>query len=134
MRKRPYAVGFFFAVLFGVGILSWIVLRPFFEAMAWAIVLAVAFRAPWLALSRRLPKSPNLAAAVASVTIGLGVLLPAAVLGVVLFGQASDAMGRLSGIVRTQNITSVSDLVALPSVARLLERVQEWSGVSSGDL
>ena len=58
VSKRPYATGFFLVTLLGVGALSYLILRPFFEALAWAIVLAVAFRKPWLQFVSRFPKSP----------------------------------------------------------------------------
>lgn len=134
MKSRPYATGFFIVVLVGVGALSWVVLRPFFEALAWAVVLAVAFRGPWKALERRFPKRPNFAAAVASCTIALGVLLPAAILGTVLAGQASEALSRLVEAVKSRHITSVADLVALPKVAGLLSKIQGWSGITTDEL
>jgi predicted PurR-regulated permease PerM len=134
VSRRPYATGFFLVVLFGVGALSFIILRPFFEALAWAIVLAVAFRKPWLRFVSRFPKSPNFAAAVASSTIGLGVLVPAALLGAVLVAQAADAVATLAERVRSQNVSSLSDLAALPAVAGLLERVQAWVGLSPEEL
>lgn len=134
MRNRSYASGALVVVLLAVGALSYVVVRPFFEAIAWSVILAVAFRTPWLALQRRLPGRPNLAAALASGTIALAVLLPAALLGVVLFGQAADAIGRLSLLVRSQKIGSVADLVALPAVAPLLEKVQGWSGITGAEL
>lgn len=134
MRRRPYATGFFLLVLAAVAAVSYLVLRPFFEALAWAVVLAVAFRVPWLKLKKRFAKREGLAAVLASLTIALGVLLPAALLGAVLFGQAADAIGRLAEFVRSRNIASISDLVALPSIARFLARVEAWSGVTPADL
>src|SRR5258706_16395684 len=62
---RLYATLFFGVLVVGVSLLAFIVLRPFFAAIAWAIVLAVAFQGPWRALAARLAPRRGLAAALA---------------------------------------------------------------------
>ena len=61
-HTRVYAVIFFLLMVLGIGFVCYRVLAPFLAAIAWAIVLAVAFRKPWSFLERRLPKHRGLAA------------------------------------------------------------------------
>ena len=62
-ERQVYRILFFLFALFGVGYLVFEVLRPFFVALSWAVVLAVVFAAPWQALARRMPRRRGLAAA-----------------------------------------------------------------------
>jgi len=132
--ERLYSTVAFGVLLVGITVLSYVVLRPFFTAGAWAIVLAVAFQGPWHALAQRLAPRRGLAAAVAAFVIALGVLVPAVVLGGVLAAQASEAVRRLGDTLRAQNVTSVSGLVNLPRVAKALEWLQKESGLTLEDV
>lgn len=129
-KARLYPVLFFGLLLVGVSIISVSVLRPFFDSIAWAVILAIGFRAPWVWLERRLPNQRNAAAATASSLIALLVLVPAALLAIVLYGQASEAVARFGVILKTQHIRSIKDVVRIPSVAQALENIQARSGVT----
>ena len=56
-RSRTYAVAFLALAAAGIGYVCYRVLTPFFAAIAWAIVLAVAFQGPWRYLERTLPSA-----------------------------------------------------------------------------
>ena len=127
---RPYQAVFLGVVTVAVAVLAVEILQPFLPAIAWAIVLAVGFRAPWLALERRLAPRRGVAAGVMCLLIALLVLVPAGVLGTVLFNEASSAVTRLGAELRGRQITSYADLVALPWVVRPLEWVQVKTGVT----
>jgi len=129
-HSRIYAVAFFVVLLAAVLSLSAVVLAPFFSAIAWAVVLAVAVRPVWVRIARRVPRRRSLAAAATSLVVALVVLLPAGLLGTALASQAADAASRLGTYLKTQEVSSVSDLMALPRVGRVLGWVEETTGVT----
>lgn len=128
--SRIYPILFLLAALVVVGLVVVRVLSPFVSAIAWAIVLAVAFRAPWRWIERRLPGRKGLAAALAVAGIGLLVILPAAALAGVLAAQAADAATRVAAELKKSEIKSLSDVVSLPAVAKALEAVESRVGVT----
>ncbi len=130
IRRTAYPTLFFVVVGTLVLAVCVKVLTPFFSAIAWAVVLAVAFQAPWRLITRRLAGRPNLAAAVAVALIALGVLLPASFFVSVLAAQASDAAARIAAELKTRNVSSFADLVALPAVGHILDVVQERTGIT----
>ena len=132
-ERQVYRILFFLAALLGIGYLVFQVLRPFFAALAWAVVLAVVFAAPWQALARRMPRRQGLAAALLTVAIALGVLLPAALFVGVLTTQAVRAADQVVAALRSRNISSFSDVVALPQAARLLDAMKTRLGIEPAD-
>src|SRR6185312_4428984 len=132
-ERQVYRILFFLAALFGVCYLVFEVLKPFFAALAWAVVLAVVFAAPWQALARRMPKRRGLAAGLLTVAIGLVVLLPAGLFVGVLTAQAVKAAGQLVAVLHSRNISSFSDVVAMPEAARLLDAAKTRLGIEPAD-
>jgi predicted PurR-regulated permease PerM len=132
--KRTYTIIFLALAALGIGFLCYKILTPFLAAIAWAIILAVAFQAPWAWLERKLPKRRNLAAALLTLAIALIVLLPCALFFGVLVSQAIDVANRVSAKLGPMNVRSVSDVVALPKVASLLDGIQQRVGLSPDDL
>src|SRR5260221_12551512 len=90
-ERQVYRILFFLVALFGVSYLVFEVLKPFFAALAWAVVLAVVFAAPWQALARRMPKRRGLAAGLLTRGIGLGGVRPAGVFPRVLCAPGVQA-------------------------------------------
>jgi predicted PurR-regulated permease PerM len=133
-NKRTYTVIFLALAALGIGFLCYKVLTPFLAAIAWAIILAVAFQAPWGWLERKLPKRRSLAAALLTLAIALVVLLPCALFAGVLVSQAIDVAAKVSSRLGSMNVRSFSDVVALPQVAGLLDGVQHRVGISPDDL
>jgi predicted PurR-regulated permease PerM len=132
-ERQVYRILFFLVALFGVSYLVFEVLKPFFAALAWAVVLAVVFAAPWQAFARRMPKRRGLAAGLATVAIGLVVLLPAGLFVGVLATQAVKAAGQVVNVLHSRNITSFSGVVALPEAARLLDAAKTRLGIEPAD-
>jgi predicted PurR-regulated permease PerM len=128
--NRTYTVIFVVLAAVGVGFICFRVLSPFLAAIAWAIVIAVAFQAPWAWLERRMPKHRGLAAALLTLAIALIVLLPGGLFSGVIASQAIDVANRVSAKLGSMNIRSYSDFIALPQVAGLLDRVQTRLGMS----
>ncbi len=132
-ERQVYRILFFVVALLGVGYLVFEVLKPFFAALVWAVVLAVVFAAPWQALARRMPNRRGLAAAILTVAIALVVLLPAALFVGVLTTQAVRAADQVVAAVRSRNITSFADVVALPEAARILDALKTRLGIAPAD-
>ncbi|MGE5234140.1 MAG: AI-2E family transporter [Acidobacteriota bacterium] len=131
--RRPttlYSALFVVATTLLVGWLSFRVLKPFWSAAAWAIVLAVAFWTPWQALKRRLVKRRSLAALLMTTAIALVVLLPAAGFVGLLAAQASNLATTVTQTLKDRHITSPSDLIQLPWIAGALDRAQSLLHIS----
>lgn len=131
---RLYAPLFFLFLLLLVGAAAYLVVRPFLTAIAWAVVVAVAFQQPWAWLSRRLAGRPALASTLATLAIALLVLLPGAFLALTLTRQGADAVRLFADEVKSRNIRSASDVIAQPHVARALEWVQKRAGVTPAEV
>lgn len=128
-HARVYAVIFFLLMVLGIGFVCYRVLAPFLAAIAWAIVLAVAFRKPWSFLERRMPKRRGLAAVLLTLVVGVGVLVPAWVLA----NQILAVTAEVSTSLGADEVRSFSDFVALPKVARYLEEARVRAGMSPED-
>ncbi len=129
-HARIYAVVFFLLAVAGIGLVCYRVLLPFLAAIAWAIILAVAFQRPWSFLERRMPRHRNLAAAVLTLAIAAGVLVPAGLLVGVLANQVIGMATKVTTGLSAEEVRSFSDFVALPKVASALDSVRIWAGVS----
>jgi predicted PurR-regulated permease PerM len=80
-----------------------------------------------------MPKHRSLAAVLLTLAIALIVLLPAGLLSGVLASQAIDVANRVSAKIGSLHVRSYSDVVALPQVASILDRVQTRVGMSPDD-
>ncbi|MDD5564035.1 MAG: AI-2E family transporter [Thermoanaerobaculaceae bacterium] len=130
---RLYTVIFFLFAAVGIGYLCVRVLTPFLAAIAWAIILAVAFQTPWTYLERRMPERRTLAAALLTLAIAVLVLLPAGLFAGILASQTIDVANRVSGKLSDLHVTSFSDVVALPKVADALDGIRSRVGISKPD-
>lgn len=132
-NARLYALAAFAVATLAMGVLSFRILRPFLSSVAWAIILAVAFRRPWLALEAKLPRHRSLAAGVMVVGIVLLVLLPFGAFSAAVAAQAADAGSALAAALKQENIRSFGDFIKAPAIAELLQGVQARAGVSPED-
>ena len=128
--SRIYRIAFFVAASLGVGFVSFRVLRPFLAAIAWAVVLAVGFHAPWAALARRMGRRRGLAAGLMASAVALLVLLPAGLFIGVLAGQVVDVANQLVDLLQTQHVESLTDVAALPRLTSFLTEVENRFGVT----
>jgi predicted PurR-regulated permease PerM len=132
-HTRIYAVVFFLLAVLGIGYVCYRVLAPFLAAIAWAIVLAVAFQKPWSFLERRMPKHRNLAAALLTLAVAFVVLVPASLLAGMLASQTVAAVTRATADLKAEDVRSFSDFVALPKVAHFLDDMRLKAGISPED-
>jgi predicted PurR-regulated permease PerM len=129
-NTKIYVVIFFLLAVLGIGFVCYRVLSPFLGAIAWAIVLVVAFQKPWSFLERRLPRHRSLAAALLTLVIAVGVLVPVGLLVGVLTNQIITAATKITTSLSAGDVRSFSDFVALPKVARVLDDARTWAGIS----
>ncbi|MHB8770246.1 MAG: AI-2E family transporter [Syntrophales bacterium] len=77
----------FYLILAGVTLLFLYLLKPFFFPLFWAAVIAGIFQSLYRRINRRLNR-PSLSTAVVFVVIALLILLPAAVVGTLVFNES----------------------------------------------
>ena len=130
---RIYGGLVFLLAILGLGTLSFTVLSPFLAAIAWAVVLGVAFQPQMAFLRRKLPRSPSLAAALLTVAIGLLVLLPAAILLSVVASQVNKLVTEVISRLNAANVRSFGDLVRMPSVTAVLDTLKDRAGMTPED-
>ncbi len=133
-RGQTYPLAFFFLLVFGTGILCFVVLRPFLTSIAWSVILAVALWPLWLRLKARLSRRTTFAAAVFSISTGVIVLLPAVFLGKAIVNQATAAVTSIGEKLRARELHSLSDLLSLPGIGPTLGWIQERTGLSSDEM
>jgi predicted PurR-regulated permease PerM len=131
--SRSYTVIFLVLAALGIGYVCVRVLAPFLGAIAWAIILAVAFQGPWSYLEHRMANRRGLAAALLTLAIALLVLLPAGLFAGVLASQTIDVANRVSHKLADLHVTSFSDVIALPRVADALDGIRSRAGISKPD-
>ena len=129
IHARVYAIVVVLLLVLGIGFLCYRVLSPFLAAIAWAIVLAVAFQRPWSTLERRWPGHRSLAAALLTVVVAVVVTVPAWMLANQVLATTSVVSTNLGA----DDVRSLEDFVALPKVARFLDEVRDRAGMSPED-
>ncbi|HQQ77246.1 MAG TPA: AI-2E family transporter [Thermoanaerobaculia bacterium] len=129
-----YPVLFLLVLLLAVGALSTIVLRPFFDGILWASVVAVALWPLWTKVRGRAGKRRGLAAGLFTLAVALVVLLPAVVLGAAILNQAAGAATAIGLRLRESDVHSWNDVLAIPGVERAMAWVRDTAGVSAEDL
>jgi predicted PurR-regulated permease PerM len=85
----------FFILLGAVTLLFLYLLKPFFFPLFWAVVIAGIFRPLYQRINRRL-NSPNLSTVAVFFIIGLMVILPAGVVGTLVFNESVQFYEKLS--------------------------------------
>lgn len=100
--------------------LSYQIIRPFLDAIAWAGVLAVVF-APLHRRVRRVLKGESLSALASTAITTLVAILPLALLGLAIAREAAQAYNQL-----TANINNGDDLVTTVSQTPVIGHAWQW--------
>jgi predicted PurR-regulated permease PerM len=110
----------FFVILGLVTILFLYLLRPFFFPIFWAAVIAGVFRPLYSRLNRKL-HHPNLSTAVFFLLIALIILLPAGVVGTLVFNESVQIYETLSPDTKymDRNFQHVIDAITGNSIAEM---------------
>jgi predicted PurR-regulated permease PerM len=131
---RFYPIVVFSLVALGTASLTLQVLAPFGTAIAWAVVLAVAFSGPWRFFERRMPRRRSFAAVLLTLAIGLLVLLPAGFLVAVLVNEAIGVFGKASAEITARKLTGLEDLLRIPAVGGAMVWVEAQTGMTQAEL
>ena len=104
------------------------ILKPFFESILWAGLLAFLLAPVTDRLTRAFGGRRSLAALLVTLAGALFVLIPAVVTAVVFAGQASELVAKLQELADRYRIAQASDLFQVPA----LDRIVQWmSGLTS---
>jgi predicted PurR-regulated permease PerM len=120
-----------------LGLLGWVLFRifkPFLNPIVWSILLAFLLQPLNHALKHRLRRRDGLAAGLLTAAATLCVVLPAAVLGIVFSGQASQLLARVSAQARRLPIERPSDFFRLPPIASALDWLHAHFSLTSADV
>src|SRR5713101_3784988 len=129
-ESRFYARVFWLtaAALLALALLS--ILKPFFESILWAGLLAFLLAPVTRWLTRAFRGRRSLAALLVTLAGALFVLIPAVVTAVVFAGQASELVAKLQEIADRFKITQASDVFLVPALDRLVRWVSGLVSVS----
>lgn len=136
--------GRFYARVFGLAAAALLallllnVLKPFFESILWAALLAFLLAPVDSFLARKLGGRPALSALLLTVAGALFVLIPAVVTAVVFAGQATVLVRRLQELADRYRITHATDVFQVPAFDQLFtwigkfvpvppEQIQAWT-------
>ena len=122
--SRFYARVFGLVAIALLGLLLLNILKPFFESILWAGLLAFLLAPVNSFLTRKLGGRPALAALLLTVSGALFVLIPAVVTAVVFAGQATALVGRLQELAERYRITQAADVFQVPA----LDQLFTWIG------
>src|SRR5438045_101800 len=100
--------------------LSYQIIRPFLDAIAWAGILAVVF-APLHGHVRRVLKAESLSAAVSTTITTLVAIVPLVLLGIAIAREAAQAYNQL-----TANINDSADLATTVSQTPGIGTAWQW--------
>lgn len=129
-ESRFYARVFWLttAALLSLALLS--ILKPFFESILWAGLLAFLLAPVTRRLTRVFRGRRSLAALLMTLAGALFVLIPAIVTAVVFAGQASELVARLQEFADRYRIAQASDVFQVPALDRLVQWISRLVSVS----
>ncbi len=136
--RRFYARVFGLIAIALLGLLLLNILKPFFESILWAALLAFLLAPVFGFLTRKLGGRPALAALLLTVAGALFFLIPAVATAVVFAGQATVLVGRLQELADRYRITHAADVFQVPAFDQLFtwigkfvpvppEQIQAWA-------
>ncbi len=127
----------FYGALALIGWLLYLVMRPFFEPLGWAAILAICFYPVHRRIATRL--SPAMAAGCSTALVSLLLIVPTVLLSIALVHQASSALDQVQEAFVTgvpepvqRGWDHAADLLPLPpietAVSEARERLKDASG------
>lgn len=122
MNKGVFFALIYFSMLVGAVVLMFMLLWPFLSSMAWAGVIALATRPMYGWYLRRVGGRENLAAAIATVTVTLLIVLPLVIVALLFIGQATQVLITLQKLTAAGHIPGREEILANPHVVSLIEK------------
>jgi predicted PurR-regulated permease PerM len=133
MNQARSASLFNTAVLLLLGYLLWKIFSPFLESIAWAAVLAAILYPAHRWILKRIHR-PNAAAAVSTLLTLILVVGPAVTLGITLLVQGVNLYQLTTDYFSKHKIGSLTDLMNIPILNRVVERIVKQIPVTAQDL
>jgi len=132
-------------VLAVLGYLLFRIFEPFFGPIFWAILLAVILFPINRHLRRRLRGRKALSAAILTIAVMLGIVLPAAAIGVAFARQGVELGHDLSAMAEKYRISKLGDILRLPVIGDVVAwlqrkfgldtlRIQEWLSTAASSV
>ncbi len=115
------------AALLALAVLS--ILKPFFESILWAGLLAFLLAPVTGRLTRVFRGRRSLAALLVTVAGALFILIPAVVTAVVFAGQASELVAKLQELADRYKISRASDVFLVPALDQLVQWISRLISV-----
>ncbi len=129
VHSRFYARTFALVTAAAVTYLLYRVLQPFLMQLLWAGLLAAILHPLHRRLTARLKDRPTASSALISFGGSLLIIIPVSLLATIFTRQAGQLLGRIQTAANQRHIEGLSDVLALPAVKGVLEKLQELSGV-----
>lgn len=129
MRVNRFYVATSIFILLVLGYLSYQILKPFFNAIAWAIVFAIVFY-PVYSFILRFGKSRFLTSLMTTALILIVIVAPFIYLSFILVEEVKEVAEKIDKV----TVDSIKDILASPSVVRITEKVQSFLGIEGLEL
>jgi predicted PurR-regulated permease PerM len=131
-RFHARVVGLVFSALLVYAL--FLIFRPFAGPIVWAALLAFLLFSWNKKLRRKLGGRAGLAAAIMTLGVMLGIVIPMALIGLAFVSQASDLVKRVGEVAERYRIAGPEDLLLLPPLKRAAQWATEKLPVSVDDI
>jgi predicted PurR-regulated permease PerM len=108
-----------------------LILRPFFEAILWSMLLALLLFPSRQALGRRLGGRRALTSLLLTVATTIVLVAPLPILAVAFATQAKDLFGRVQKLVAESGISGTGDVLDIPIVSRAIRWAEAFAPVDA---
>jgi predicted PurR-regulated permease PerM len=129
VHSRFYARTFGLVVAVTVGYLLFRIIQPFLIQVTWAGLLAAILHPLHVRLTRLLKNRPTASSSLIAFGGALVILIPSAALGTLFTQQAAHLLERIRVAAAQRHMEGLSDVLALPGVKLVLERLHTLGGV-----
>lgn len=126
--NRFYVVTSIF-ILLVLGYLSYQILKPFFNAIAWAIVFTIVFY-PVYTFILRYGRSRSFTSLITTVLILLVIVAPFIYLSFVLLEELKEVAEKID----KEAIESIKNVLASPPLVRVTEKIQSYFGIEGVEI
>ena len=129
MRVNRFYVVTSIFILLVLGYLSYQILKPFFNAIAWAIVFTIVFY-PAYTFILRFGRSRFFTSFITTALILIVIVAPFIYLSFVLLDELKDIAEKID----KEAIDSIKNVLASPHVVRFTEKIQSYFGIEGVEI
>ena len=130
VTRSQLSSAFLLLALAGLLYMAGLLLAPYAQPIAWALVLAVVFHPAYRTLLGVMPNYPGLAAATLTLLIVALVVVPGLLLSGVLAAEAARGYERMAQLVASGRLPDLGALAAYPAIAAPLDWIGNRTGAS----